>query len=114
MSTTPSPTDATVEKCLHLGHGFHEDERPKVVEILDKIDHRMVGRDADTVRIDLMVNERDTTAQKVTMEGHIAGIPTIVATSHKEEVWAGVAEARDEFIRQFNDFKTKHEPNHRS
>ena len=114
MSTTPSPTDATVEKCLHLGHGFHDDERPTVVGILDKIDHRLVGRDEDTVRFDLMVNERESTGQKVTLEGHIGGIPTIVATSNKEDVWVGVADARDEWIRQYNDYKTKHEPKHRS
>lgn len=112
MSTSPSPSDATVEKCLHLGHGFHEDERGKVVEILDKIDHRLVGRDADTVRFDLLVNERGSTSQKVTLEGHLAGLPTLVATSKKEEVWAGVADARDELIRQLNDIKTKHEHHH--
>lgn len=112
MSTTPSPSDATIEQCLQLGHGFHESERATAVEILDKIDHRLVGQPADAVRFDLMVNDRDGRDQKVTLEGHIAGLPTLVATTHDAEVWVAVARTRDEVLRQLNDLKDKRAPHH--
>jgi ribosome-associated translation inhibitor RaiA len=112
MSTTPSPSDATVEKCLHLGHGFHEDERSKVVGILDKLDHRLTGVAADRVRLDLHVKERERPGQRVTLEGHVGGLPAIVATSDKADIWVAVADARDEFLRQLNDAKTRREPHH--
>jgi ribosome-associated translation inhibitor RaiA len=112
MSTTPSPSDATADKCLHLGHGFHEDERERVVGILDKLDHRLVGVEADRVRLEIQVKNRDQSGQKVTLDGQVGSYPAMVATSDKDEVWAAVADARDEFIRQLNDEKTKRQPHH--
>ena len=114
MSTTPGPDDATVEKCLHLGHGFHEDERVRVVESIAKIDRHLVGRPADSVRIDLQVKERDTAQQKVTMEAHIAGLPPVVGTAEDADVWSAVGHTRDEVARQLEDLKEKRLPNHRS
>lgn len=112
MSTTPSPSDATVAECLHVGHGFHEDERERLVGILDKLDHRLTGTPADRVRLDIQVKERDQPSQKVTLEGQVASLPAIVATAGDPEVWAAVAAARDEFIRQLADEKTKRQPHH--
>jgi ribosome-associated translation inhibitor RaiA len=112
MSTTPSPSDATVAECLHLGHGFHEDEQDRLVEILDKLDHRLTGTPADRVRLEIQVKERDQAGQKVTLEGQVGGLPAIVATSDKDEVWAAVADARDEFIRQLADEKSRRQPHH--
>jgi len=108
MTTPPSPTDATVEECLVVGHGFHEPDRSRVVEILDKVDHRFHGTPADRVRLELMVKDRDHNDQKVTFEAHIAGVPTIVATSTQADIWACVAEVRDEFLRQYNDWREQH------
>jgi ribosome-associated translation inhibitor RaiA len=108
MSTTPSPTDATVAKCLDLGHGFHEDERETVLEVLHKIDHRLHGTAADRVQLILMVKDRDHNDQKITFEAHVAGVPTIVATAEDEDLWAGVAHVREEFLRQYNDWVSAH------
>lgn len=110
MSTSPSPTDATVAECLQLGHGFHADERERIVEILSKIDHRLVGEPADRVRFDLMVKDREGRDAKTTLEAHVAGLPTIVATSHQADPWAAVAEVRDELLRQLNEAKTRAHP----
>jgi ribosome-associated translation inhibitor RaiA len=112
MSTTPSPSDATVAECLHVGHGFHEDERDTLVDILDKLDHRLTGTAADRVRLEIQVKEREHPGQKVTLEGQVGSYPVMVATSDKDEVWAAVADARDEFIRQLNDEKTRRQPHH--
>ncbi len=114
MTTTPGPDDATVEQCLHLGHGFREEERPHVVELLSKVDRHLVGRAAGGVRIDLQVKDRDTVQQKVTLEAELAGLPTTVATAEGDELWTAVAHARDELVRQLEDAKEKRLPNHRS
>lgn len=108
MSTLPSPSDATVDKCLDLGHGFHEDERDRVVEILHKIDHRFHGTAADRVQLVLMVKDRDHNDQKVTLEAYVAGVPNIVATADDEDLWSAVAHVREEFLRQYNDWREEH------
>ncbi|MFZ4517321.1 MAG: HPF/RaiA family ribosome-associated protein [Microthrixaceae bacterium] len=107
MSTTPGPDDATVAQCLHLGHGFHEDEREKAVEVLDRLDHRLVGEPASGVRLDLHAKDRDQPGQKVTLELHVAGLPTMVGTSEKEELWSAVIQVKDEVLRQLNEAKDK-------
>lgn len=110
MSTSPSPSDATVDQCLQLGHGFHADERERIVGILDKIDHRLVGEPAERVRFELMVKDREGKDAKTTLECHVAGLPTLVATSHDADVWVAVAHVRDELLRQLNEAKTKSHP----
>jgi ribosome-associated translation inhibitor RaiA len=112
MSTTSDANDATVAACLQLGHGFHEDEREKVLGILDKLDHRLAGESEDKVRLDLMVKDREGRDQKTTLEVHIAGLPLIVGTSHREDIWAALAEVRDDALRQLDDFKKKHQQHH--
>ncbi len=107
MSTTPGPDDATVEKCLHLGHGFHADERPTVVGILDRLDSRLVGEPAERVRFDLHVKDRQHPGRKLTLECHIAGLPTLVATAHDDDIKVAIAHARDELLRQLTDTKDK-------
>jgi len=114
MSTTPGPSDATVDRCLRLGHGFHESERPKVVDGLARLDHHLVGQPAEAVHVDLQVKERDSNSQKLTAEVHVAGLPTLVATAKDPDVWVAVAHARDELIRQFEDVRSRREPHHRS
>lgn len=108
MTADPDPQDATVRQCLDVGHGFHESDRAKVLEILEKVDHRLQGTHADKVSLELLVKDRDHNDQKVTLEGRVAGMPTVVATSEDPELWAAVAEVRDEFLRQYNDWRDKH------
>jgi ribosome-associated translation inhibitor RaiA len=109
MATDPGTTDATVAECLQIGHGFHGDERDQLVEVLNKLDRRLVGEPADRVRLDLMMKDRDGRDQKTTAELHIVGLPMIVGTSSISEVWAAVAEVRDEVLRQLDDEKKKHQ-----
>lgn len=107
MTTDPSPSDATVAKCLILGHGFHEDERDKVLEILHKVDHRLHGIPEDRVRFELLVKDREHNDQKVTLEAGV-GSAHVVATADDEDVWAAVAHVREEFLRQYNDWRETH------
>jgi ribosome-associated translation inhibitor RaiA len=112
MTTTPGPDDATVEQCLILGHGFHEDERATVVAILDRLDHRLVGEPADGVRFDLHMKDPGQPGRKVTLEAHIAGLPTMVATATDADTKVALAHVRDELLRQLSDQKSKRAPHH--
>ena len=108
MTTKPSPQDAaSVEKCLILGHGFHEDERAKVCEVLHKIDHRLAGVPEDSAKLEIGVKDRDGNDQKVTLEAGV-GKAHLVATAEDEDVWAAVAHVREEFLRLYNDWADKH------
>ena len=108
MTTKPSEEDAaSVEKCLILGHGFHESEFAKVCEILHKINHRLAGTPAENARLELLVKDRDGKEQKVTLEAGV-GKAHLVATAEDEDLWAAVAHAREEFLRLYNDWADKH------
>ncbi|MCB0953259.1 MAG: hypothetical protein H6517_05385 [Microthrixaceae bacterium] len=105
--TSHQPADqATLEKCLIFGHGFHAKDHKKVLEILHRIDHRLTGLEANQVTLEVMVKDRDHNDQKVTFEGDV-GRAHIVATDGSEDLWAAVAEVRDEFLRQYNDWSDK-------
>ncbi len=106
MNTTPSPTDATVAKCLILGHGFHENEREKVCEVLQKIDHRLQGIPEDRVSFELLVKDRDQNDQKVTLEAGV-GRAHLVATAEDADLWTAVTHVREEFLRLYNDWRDK-------
>lgn len=106
MTTEPSPTDATVEKCLILGHGFHESDRDKVCEVLHKIDHRLHGISEESARFELLVKDRDHNDQKVTLEAGV-GKAHLVATADDEDLWVAVAHVREEFLRLYNDWRDK-------
>lgn len=112
MTTTPGPDDATVDKCLILGHGFHDDERHTVVSILDRLDHRLVGEAASGVRFDLHMKDPGQPGRKITLECHIAGLPTMVATATDDDTKVALAHLRDEMLRQLTDQKSKRAPHH--
>lgn len=106
--TAKNPTDqATVDKCLILGHGFHEKDRSKVFEILHRLDHRLTGLEANQVTLELMVKDRDHNDQKVTFEADI-NKAHLVATHEGEDLWAAVAAVREEILRQYNDWSDTH------
>lgn len=110
MTTAADP--ATVDRCLHLGHGFREDERQSVVAILDRLDHHLAAEEAEHVRLDLHVKDPGQRGRKVTLECHIAGLPELVATSEREDMPAALAQVRDELVRQIDDLKSRRRPHH--
>ncbi len=106
-SKTPPADQATLEKCLILGHGFHEGDHDQVMEALHRIDHRLAGLEANRVTLELMVKDRDHNDQKVTLEADI-GKAHLVATEENEDLWAAVAAVREEILRQYNDWSDTH------
>ncbi len=106
--TNNAPKDpATVDKCLILGHGFHEDDKSKVLEIMHRVESRLNGLSANQVTLELLVKDRDGNDQKVTFETDL-GRAHIVATSSDPDLWVAVAHVRDEFLREYADWKDTH------
>lgn len=106
--TNHAPKDpATVEKCLILGHGFHEDDKERVLEVMHRVESRLNGLSANQVTLELLVKDRDGKDQKVTFEADL-GRAHIVATASQEDLWVAVAHAREEFLREYADWKDTH------
>ena len=108
MSTAADP--ATVAGCLRLGHGFHEDERPSVVTLLDRLDHHLANEEAEHVQLMLHVKDPGQRGRKVTLECRIAGLPELVATSEREDMLSALAQVRDELARQLDEQKSERRP----
>jgi ribosome-associated translation inhibitor RaiA len=70
--------------------------------ISGKLDRRLARFPADEVELELSVKERETRSQRVVLEAWIAGQQRMVATSTRRELWAAVAEVRDDLFRQID------------
>ncbi len=106
--TSREPEDpATIEKCLILGHGFHEDELQTVLDILIRIQSRIHKFSANQVSFEIQVKDRDHNDQKITLEG-VIGKAHIVASTEGGTLEAAVADTRDEFLREYDDWNSSH------
>ncbi|MFV0315614.1 MAG: HPF/RaiA family ribosome-associated protein [Microthrixaceae bacterium] len=106
--TKHEPVDqATIDKCLIVGHGFHHKDQRKVSEVLARIDHRLTGLEANQVSLEISVKDRDHNDQKVTLEADI-GRAHLVASDESEDLWGAVAAVREEILRQYNDWSDTH------
>lgn len=90
---------ASVEQ-LRITFGFEESERPRIVEVLRKLDRQLKRFRADAVDMELTVKDRDTTAQKVTMEARLPSMPRIVATSKERSLRDALMDVREDVWRQ--------------
>ena len=48
----------------------------------------------------------------MTLEGHVAGLPVMVATATDDDTKVALAHVRDELLRQLTDEKSKRQPHH--
>lgn len=94
---------ASVERQLRLGFGFEESERDRVVGMLGKLDRQLKRFPADAVDMELTVKDRETMAQKVTMEVKLPHLPRIVATSNEPLLRDALMNVREEVLRQIKE-----------
>lgn len=97
---------------LHLGHGVAPAEFDHIVHVFGRLDHHLRSFDDRTIELRLHVKERDTASQHTTLEAHVPGHSTLIATSNATEFEAALAEVRDEMVRQLTHLKTLAEPRH--
>lgn len=88
---------------LRVEFGFEESERPRVVDMLRKLDRQLKRFPADAVDMELTVKDRETTAQKVKMEVRLPSLPRIVATSKEPLLHDALMDVRDDIWRQIKE-----------
>lgn len=95
---------------LRVERGFEESERPRVLELLRKLDRQLNRFPADAVDMEITVKDRDTTAQKVTLEAWLPNIPRVVATSQEHALRDALMDVREDLWRQINEQLDRRRP----
>jgi len=88
---------------LRIGFGFEESERPRILELLRKLDRQLQRFPAEAVDLELTVKDRDTTAQKVTLEAWLPNMPRVVVTSREHSLRDALMEVREGLWRQLKE-----------
>lgn len=99
---TGTNTGATVDQ-LRIEYGFEESERPRVIELLRKLDRQLKRFPADAVDMELTVKDRENLDQKVTMDVRLPNLPRIIATSKESSLRDALMEVREEVWRQIKE-----------
>jgi ribosome-associated translation inhibitor RaiA len=88
---------------LRIGFGFEESERSRIIELLRKLDRQLQRFPAEAVDLELTVKDRDTTAQKVTLEAWLPNMPRVVVTSREHSMRDALMEVREDLWRQLKE-----------
>jgi hypothetical protein len=88
---------------LRIGFGFEESERPRILELLRKLDRQLQRFPAEAVDLELTVKDRDTTAQKVTLEAWLPNVPRVVVTSREHSLRDALMDVREDLWRQLKE-----------
>lgn len=88
---------------LRIGFGFEESERPRILELLGKLDRQLKRLPAEAVDMELTVKDRETTAQKVTLEARLPNLPRIVVTSKEHALRDALMDIREDLWRRINE-----------
>jgi hypothetical protein len=88
---------------LRIEFGFEESERPRITEMMRKLDRLLQRFPADAVDMELYVKERDSLAQKVTLEVRVPNLPRVVATSREQVLRDALMDVRDDIWRQIKE-----------
>lgn len=88
---------------LRIGFGFEESERPRIVELLRKLNRQLQRFPAEAMDLELTVKDRDTTAQKVTLEAWLPNMPRLVVTSKEQSMRDALMDVREDLWRQLKE-----------
>jgi ribosome-associated translation inhibitor RaiA len=94
--------NGSVER-LMLGQGFSADERPWIVERLEKLNRQLKRYPADDVWLELTVKDRDTPAMVVTLSAELPGLGSVVTSSKANDLPAAIADVRDDMVDRIRD-----------
>lgn len=100
--TSTAPDRASLDQ-LRIGFGFEESERPRILEVLRKLDRQLKRFPASSVDLELTVKDRDTTAQKVTLEAWLPNMPRIVVTSREHSLRDALMDVREDLWRRLKE-----------
>jgi hypothetical protein len=88
---------------LRIGFGFEESERPRILELLRKLDRQLQRFRAEAVEMELTVKDRDTPTQKVTLEAWLPNMPRIVVTSREQSLRDALMDVREDLWRRLKE-----------
>jgi ribosome-associated translation inhibitor RaiA len=107
---TSSMSTPLLDSSLRLTGGFHDDERPHLLEVLAPIEKHLARWNADDVDLTLSVKERGGPEQRVTLEAKLGDWPNLVANATDRDLDRAVHEVRRELIRQIDDERSRRAP----
>ena len=91
---------ASLEKNLRFESGFTADDEPRVRELFQKLERRLQVLPADGTELVLMVKDRDTGTQRVTLDARIPRYGHYVATSQLPDLHDALMDVREDLLKQ--------------
>lgn len=100
------------EFVIHVGAGFAAREWPHVRENLATLQSHLGRWDADTVSVEVTLQDRGRREQRVTLRTVLPGLPPVIAVAMEANVDRALTDAKHELIRQLEHQKVMREPMH--
>lgn len=100
------------EYVLHMGAGFVAKERSHVLEALATLGPHLGRWDPHDVSLEVSLQDRGRTEQRVTLRTTLPGFPSLVAVADNRDIICALHQAKHELIRQLEHQKSAREPMH--
>jgi hypothetical protein len=111
MKSDDEQRDTFGENVLHVGAGFHEKERPHVLETLSTLGPHLLGRwDPRDIDVEVSLQDRGGKEQRVTLRTSLPGCAPLVAVAENPDITPALNEAKRELIRQLEHQKSARDP----
>ena len=98
------------ENAIRVGSGFVAKERQHVLDSLSALGPHVGRWDPRDVEIDVSLQDRGGTEQRVTVRARLPGLPMLIATAENPDITRALNEAKRELTRQLEHQKSTHEP----
>jgi ribosome-associated translation inhibitor RaiA len=98
------------ETAIRVGAGFVAKERPFVLDSLSTLAPYLGKWDPRDIDIDVSLQGRGGTEQRITLRTRLPGLPPLVAVAENSDIAHAMGEAKRELIRQLEHQKSAREP----
>jgi len=98
------------ERTLHVGAGFHEQERPQLAEMLAPLAAHLGRWSPDEVDVEVSVHDRGGKDQRVTLRATLPGFPTLVAVAEDQDLMHALGAAKRGLTREIDHHKSARLP----
>jgi ribosome-associated translation inhibitor RaiA len=98
------------DTAIRVGAGFVAKERPFVLDSLSTLGPHLGKWDTSDVDIDVSLQDRGGTEQRITLRTTLPGLPPLVAVAENPDIAHALGEAKRELIRQLEHQKSAREP----
>lgn len=110
MSGSLDDRDLFRANAIRVGAGFVAKERSFVLDSLSALGPHVGKWDPRDVEIDVSLQDRGGSEQRVTVRARLPGLPMLVATADNPDMARALSEAKRELIRQLEHQKSAHDP----